>query len=91
LPSLEALGKILLMDLFLRTIAAHYKENLAIHIFSEIAELPHFNPDIMDESVTLSVTKFRKEIPPGCALRVPDKSHKSQAASFKLQVVSVII
>jgi NAD(P)H-dependent FMN reductase len=49
-------------EAILRTIAARYKENLAINIFLEIAELPHFNPDITDESVTLSVTKFRKEI-----------------------------
>lgn len=46
-------------ELILRTIAEIYSERLEFEIYTEIAELPHFNPDLETGEPPASVKKFR--------------------------------
>lgn len=49
-------------ELILRVIAKTYIESLDFEIYMEIAELPHFNPDLEIGESPASVKKFRKLI-----------------------------
>lgn len=46
----------------LQAIAAMYQESLDIQLYNELAELPHFNPDLDIEPVPLKVLHFRRKI-----------------------------
>ncbi len=47
-------------ETLLNVIAKLSKENLEIHIYSKIAELPHFNPDLDTEEAPQIITEFRE-------------------------------
>ncbi len=49
-------------ELILRAIAEIYGENLNFEIYTEIADLPHFNPDLDTVEPPESVKKFRQLI-----------------------------
>jgi NAD(P)H-dependent FMN reductase len=49
-------------ELMLRAIAKHYGESLNFEIYTEIAELPHFNSDLDNENPPATVKKFRELI-----------------------------
>lgn len=49
-------------EAILKFIANHYSESLDVELYAGIAELPHFNPDLDDESIPLSVQGLRKRI-----------------------------
>lgn len=46
----------------LNSIATIYAEKAAITVYTEIDKLPHFNPDLDNEAVPLSINHFRKQI-----------------------------
>ena len=49
-------------EAILNSIASSYKEVLDVQLYSGIAGLPHFNPDIDNERVPLAVKSFRELI-----------------------------
>lgn len=49
-------------ELILQTIAKLYSESLDFEIYTEIAELPHFNPDLEVGEPPATVKKFRELI-----------------------------
>lgn len=49
-------------ELILRTIAKLYGNKLNFEIYTEIAELPHFNSDLDNENPPATVKKFREQI-----------------------------
>lgn len=49
-------------EAILKSIAESYKESLEVQIFTEIATLPHFNPDMDKGEIPQSVRNFRKAI-----------------------------
>lgn len=49
-------------ELLLSYLADKYRETLDIQLYSGIAALPHFNPDIEDENLPDSVRNFRKQV-----------------------------
>ena len=49
-------------ELILRTIAKSYSEKLDFEIYTEIAELPHFNPDLEMGEPPATVKNFRELI-----------------------------
>lgn len=46
----------------IRYIADLYKDQLKIEIYTQIGELPHFNPDLDNENVPEIITTFRTKI-----------------------------
>lgn len=46
----------------MRLIASLYENDLDVKIFKEITRLPHFNPDVTDEGLSISVKNFREAI-----------------------------
>lgn len=49
-------------EILLKAIAEKYSETLDVHIFKELAELPHFNPDVDDDNIAQSVKDFRERV-----------------------------
>lgn len=47
-------------ETILNLIAHWYAQELDVHIYKGIADLPHFNPDISDEQLPASVKEFRE-------------------------------
>jgi chromate reductase, NAD(P)H dehydrogenase (quinone) len=46
----------------IKAIEALTRQTLSIKLFDKLANLPHFNPDLDNESVPKEVTHFRKQI-----------------------------
>ena len=46
----------------LKAICELYKDQLQIEIYTQLAELPHFNPDVTEEQTPLIIQQFRRKI-----------------------------
>jgi len=46
-------------EVILKLIAGLYQDELDVHIYDQLARLPHFNPDVDDDHVEQSVANFR--------------------------------
>jgi chromate reductase, NAD(P)H dehydrogenase (quinone) len=49
-------------EAILKGLAISYGEHLELQLYTDLAELPHFNPDIEDASLAQSVKDFREMI-----------------------------
>jgi chromate reductase, NAD(P)H dehydrogenase (quinone) len=49
-------------EILLRYLADKYKQSLDIRLYNGIAELPHFNPDLENENLPVSVKNFRAQV-----------------------------
>ncbi|MGV3589182.1 MAG: NADPH-dependent FMN reductase [Adhaeribacter sp.] len=49
-------------ELLLSYLAERYTESLDIQVYNDLAELSHFNPDLDNETLPVSVSNFRAEI-----------------------------